>query len=271
MAGELRVLRERAGLTGDQVAEVVGWSASKLSRMETARVGARAKDLLMLFDLYQVPESRREALLTLARTDHRRGWWDMYDSIPTEYANYISLEVAASEIKRYDLLLIHGLLQSEAYARAVIRSGLMSLAPAQEVDRRVEIRLTRQETLRRPDPLKLWVVMDEAALRRVVGGSEVMREQCKHLVEQGERPNVTIQVLPNRAGAHPGVVGAFSIMEFPGKHDPAVVYVETMASSLYIEDDTDVHRYGLVFDQLRAMALGPDESLEMIGHIAGQL
>ncbi|GGK64391.1 transcriptional regulator [Sphaerisporangium melleum] len=271
LAGELRALRERAGLTGDQVAEAVGWSASKLSRMETARVGVRAKDLRALLDLYNVPESRREALLTLARTDHRRGWWDMYDSIPTEYTNYISLEASVSAIKRYDLLLVHGLLQTEAYARAIIRSGLMSLAPAQEVDRRVEIRLTRQEALRRPDPLNLWVVLDEAALRRVTGGPDVMRDQCKYLVEQAERPNVTIQVLPNALGAHPGAVGAFSIMEFSGRHDPSVVYVETMASSLYIEDDTDVHRYGLVFDQLRAMALGPDESLAMIGRIAGEL
>ncbi|MFC4534578.1 helix-turn-helix domain-containing protein [Sphaerisporangium dianthi] len=268
LAVELRALRERAGFTGDQVAEALGWSASKVSRVETAHVGVRAKDLQALLDLYSVPESRRAALLTLARTDNQRGWWDMYDSIPTEYANYISLEAAACGIQRYDLLLIHGLLQTEGYARAIIRSGLMSLAPVQEVDRRVEIRLTRQEALRRPDPLHLWVVLDEAALRRVVGGTEVMRAQCEHLVAEAGRPNVTLQVLPNVLGAHPGAVGAFSIMEFPGKYDPAVVYVETMASSLYIENDADVHRYSLVFDQLRAMALGPDESLELIGRIA---
>ncbi len=195
----------------------------------------------------------------------------MYDSIPTEYANYISLEAAACGIKRYDLLLIHGLLQTEDYARAVIRSGLMSLAPAHEIDRRVEVRLTRQEVLRRADPLHLWVVFDEAALRRVVGGPEVMRAQCRHLLEQSDRPNVTIQVLPNSAGAHPGAVGAFSILEFPGRYDPSVVYVETMASSLYVEEDADVHRYALAYDQLRAMALGPDESLEMISRIAETL
>ncbi|GII78614.1 transcriptional regulator [Sphaerisporangium rufum] len=268
LAGQLRSLRERAGLTGDEVAQQVGWSASKLSRMETAHVGIRVKDLLILLDLYAVPDSKRAALVTLARTARQRGWWDMYDSIPTEYATYISLEAAASEIRRYDQTLVHGLLQTENYARAIIESGLMSLVPRQEVERRVEIRLTRQELLRRATPVELRIVLDEAALRRVVGGPSVMREQCEYLLAAAERSNVAIQLLPNEVGAHPGAVGAFSILGFPGSGEADVVYVETMASSLYIEDDSDIHRYCMAFDRLRTMALGSDESLDMIGRIA---
>ncbi len=271
LAAELRKLRERAGLSGDQAAEALGWSPSKVSRIETCRVGVTAKDLGRALDLYQVTGAKRDALLTLARTAKQRGWWDTYDSLPTDYANYIELEAEASYLKRYDLLLVHGLLQTEKYARAVIRSTLMSLVSAQEIDRRVDVRLTRQGLLHRPELLQLWVVMDEAALRRVVGGPKVMREQCEHLLARAEMPNVTIQVLPNSLGAHPGAVAAFTVLGFPGTYDSDVVYVETMTSSLYVEGDADVHRYSLAFDRLRAMALGPDESLSMIAEVAESL
>ncbi|RCG32037.1 XRE family transcriptional regulator [Sphaerisporangium album] len=226
-----------------------------------------AKDLVAALDLYKVTDGKREALLTLARTAKQRGWWDRYDSIRADYANYISLEAEADTVKCYCSMLIHGLLQTEKYAQAVIRSALMSLLPPAEISRRVDVRMTRQEALRRQPPLKIWAVLDKAVLRRMTGGAEAMREQCRHLVEVAESPNVTIQVLPYALGAHPGTV-EFSILEFPEPYDPDAVYVETMTSSLYIEDDTDVYRYTLAFDQLRAMALGPDESIEMICRVA---
>ncbi|MFG1875096.1 helix-turn-helix domain-containing protein [Sphaerisporangium sp. NPDC049003] len=268
LASELRKLRERSGLTGDQAAEALGWSPSKISRIETCRVGVTAKDLARALDLYKVTDGKREALLTLARTSKQRGWWDRYDSIRTDYANYISLEAEASSVMCYCNMLIHGLLQTEDYARAVIRSALMSLLPPAEIDRRVEVRMTRQEALRRESPLKIWAVLDEAVLNRMTGGEKTMREQGRHLLEQAELPNVTIQVLPNALGAHPGTV-EFSILEFPEPYDPDAVYVETMTSSLYVEDDMDVYRYTLAFDQLRAMALGPDESIKMIRRVVG--
>ncbi|GAA3259650.1 helix-turn-helix domain-containing protein [Nonomuraea helvata] len=271
LAGELRLLRERSGLTGEQVGERLGWSVSKVSRIETAQVGVRTGDLTALCDLYEVPAAKREALHELARTAMRRGWWETYESISTDYANYIGLESEAADIRCFSQTLIHGLLQTEDYARAVIRATLMPFAPASEVDRRVEIRMTRQKILCRDNPLGIWMVLDEAALKRLVGGSEVMKAQCESLIRMSELPNVTIQILTCSVGAHPGANTPFSILSFPEVYDPDVVYIETMTSSLWIEDDSEVHSYSLAFDQVRAMALSPDDSAELISEMVGRL
>lgn len=271
LAAELRILRERAALTGEQAGDRLGWSVSKISRIETGQVGVKARDLAALLDLYEVPDSKRKALQEIGRSAAQRGWWDTYESIPTEYANYISLESEASSITCFSQTLVHGLLQTEQYAQAVIRAALIPFAPLTEIDRRVEIRMTRQKVLRRNDPLHIWMVLDEAALHRKVGDAEIMRGQCESLIRQAKMPNVTIQVLTSAVGAHPGANTPFSILSFPEAYDPDVVYIETMTSSLWIEDDSEVHRYSLAFDQLRAMALSPDDSAEFISEVARRL
>lgn len=277
LAAELRRLRERTTLNLDQV--VTGlqmqssgrWSAAKLSRVETAAQRIKTADLNQLLDLYKVEGNRREALLALACTVRQRGWWDAYaDVIHADYASYIELEAEAKALRCYDALAVHGLLQTEEYAHEIIKVGLMHLAPASEVDRRVEIRRTRQQALTEPapEPLRLWSIIDEGALHRVVGGPEVMRPQYEHLLEAARLPNVMLQVLPHSAGAHPAVGGAFTIMEFTRRHIPDVVYLDGMTGALYVEDDAQVHTYSLAFDRLGAAALGADESLAMISRLA---
>jgi transcriptional regulator with XRE-family HTH domain len=270
LAAELRRLRDRAELTLEDAAGQLGWSITKLSRIETARVGVQPDDLKRMLDLYGVEGERRAGLISLGRAARTKGWWDAYaDSLPSDYANYISLEADASALRCYDVQTVHGLLQTEDYAREVVSSGLMALSPPAEVERRVEVRQTRQRLLTKDqDPLRFWTVIDEAALRRVVGSPQIMRAQCARLLELAQLPNVTIQVLTDAAGVHPGLAGKFAIMEFPERHDPAVVYIETMTSNLYVENDTAVYRYTLAFDHLRALALGPQESAAYIGHLA---
>jgi hypothetical protein len=216
--------------------------------------------------LYEVSAERRDYLLTLARRARERGWWDAYaDHLPTDYAAHIELEAEATSLRCYNAVLLHGLLQTEAYAREVIRSALMQFRPPAEVDRRVEVRMTRQAVLTKRDPtLRFWTVIDENALRRRIGGPELMRAQGERLMELAGLPNVMIQVLPHGADTHPGVAGTFSVLQFPERYVPDVGYVETITGALSIEDETEVHTCCLAFDQIRAMALGPDESLAMI-------
>jgi transcriptional regulator with XRE-family HTH domain len=270
LAAELRRLRDRAELTLEEAAGQLGWSITKLSRIETSRVGVQPDDLKKMLGLYRVEGERRSGLISLGRAARTKGWWDAYaDSLPSDYANYISLEADASALHCYDAQTVHGLLQTDDYARAVIGSALMALSAPAEVERRVEVRQTRQRLLSRdPGPLRFWTVIDEAALRRVVGSAEVMRGQYKRLLEMAEMANITIQVLPDLAGAHPATAGKFAIMEFPERHDPAVVYIETMTSNLYVENDAAVYRYSLAFDHLRALALGPQESCALFARLA---
>ncbi|MFJ2031692.1 helix-turn-helix domain-containing protein [Streptosporangium sp. NPDC087985] len=270
LAGELRRLRERAALTIEEAAERVGWSTAKVSRIETARVGITSPDLTRLLDLYELDAGKRTALHALARTARTRGWWDAYaDSLPSDYATYIQLEAEAAFIRGFDSMLVHGLLQSEDYAREVIRSALMALSPPAEVERRIEVRLTRQNLLlREENPLRFWTVIDEAVLTRRVGSAETMHSQYAKLIEFADRDNVTIQILPFNAGPHPATAGTFAIMEFREPYDPDVVYVESMTSSLYVEKDTEMYWYTLAFDHLRAAALGPNESKALISEMA---
>jgi transcriptional regulator with XRE-family HTH domain len=272
LAAELRRQRAAAQLTLAQAAARLGdgWSSSKLSRVETARLGISPPDLRRLLDLYGVTESRRGPLLALARKTRSRGWWDAYSpGLPGDYASYIELESEAAALRCFDAVTVHGLLQTEDYARGVISAGLMALSPPAETDRRVDVRMTRQRLLRRePGPLRLWAVIHEAALRCQVGSAAIMRAQYARLAELAGLPNVVLQVLPNTAGAHPGTAGTFSILEFPGPHDPAVAYVETLTGNLFAETDAEVHRYTLAFSHLSAMALGPGESRAFIARLA---
>jgi hypothetical protein len=257
-------------MTIEDSAGRLGWSIAKVSRIETARTGITAPDLTRILDLHDVPADKRIALHALARTARRRGWWDAYaDSLPSDYATYIELEAEAAFMRTFDPLVIHGLLQTEDYAREIIRSALMGLSSPAEIERRVEVRITRQQLVLRSDsPLRFWTILDETVLARRVGSQQVTAAQCAKLIEFAARDNITIQVLPAAKGPHPATAGQFAILEFREPYDPEVVYVETMTSSLYVESDTEIYRYTLAFDHLRAAALDPEESTALISRIA---
>jgi len=270
LAFELRRLRERTQWTLEEVAEQLAWSATKVSRIETCRVGIALKDVGALLDLYQVDPAKREELIDLARDSRKKGWWQAYSDLSSEYTTYIGLEAEAASMRSFASVVLPGLLQTEGYARAVIRSALLISSPG-EIERRVEVRMARQKLLVQEEPLRLWTVLDEAVIRRPIGGSDVMRSQLKQLLDVADLPNVTVQVLPFAVGSHPGTNGAFEILEFPGLADPDVVFMENFTGSLYIERETDVYRYSLVFDHLRAKALDPDNSRRLITEAIAQL
>ncbi|MBG0825179.1 helix-turn-helix domain-containing protein [Planomonospora sp. ID91781] len=270
LASDLRHLRERSQLTLEEVGQQLGWSTTKISRIETSRVGVTPKDVERLLGLYGVDGLRREELLKLARDARKKGWWHAYDDLSSEYASYIGLEAEAASMKSFAPVVLPGLLQTEDYARAVIRAGLV-LSPPGEVEHRIEIRMARQSVLAGDEPLRLWTVLDEAVIRRLIGGPAVMHAQLKRLLEVMEAPNITIQLLPFATGAHSGTSGAFQIMEFPEPADPDVVFLENLTDSLYVEKDADVYRYTVAFDHLRARALDPDESRRLIEEAAARL
>jgi transcriptional regulator with XRE-family HTH domain len=276
LGGELRRYREVAELTGDQAATGLGWSASKISRIETAQIVVDIDDLQVMLDLYQVSSSGRARLNELARyaDEHRRGWWDSDVSagmLGRGYSSMIQLESGAKSEYTFVPMLIPGLLQTEAYAREIISS---SLVPASETEimRRVEVRLKRQRELDKHDPLELAVVLDEAVLLRQIGEPEIMREQLSHLTEMVARhSNITFQVLPLASGSHPAMIGGFTILEFPDVIATKVVYLENMTSELFIEGPDEVRLYSESFDILRGRALGPADSIRLITRLASQL
>jgi hypothetical protein len=214
--------------------------------------------------MYDVTGTARERLEVLGQSAGQRGWWDAYaDTLGPEYTALIALEAEAESVRWYSPMLVPGLLQTEAYAREVVRSGLL-IAPPGEIERRVQVKMTRQRALTKDGPPQLSVVLDEAAVLRQVGSPEVVREQLAHLTTMAGRPNVTIQVLPLAVGAHPATTGEFTILGFPELVAPDVVYLENMTSDLYVEREGEVYRYAMAFDRLRALALGPDESAALI-------
>ncbi|MFF5208653.1 helix-turn-helix domain-containing protein [Streptosporangium sp. NPDC000396] len=270
LASELRRLRERRQLTLEEVAERLAWSATKVSRIETCRVGVTLKDVGRLLDFYEVSASRREELIDLARDSRKKGWWQAYDDLPTEYATYIGLEAETASMRGFAAMIVPGLLQTEEYARAVIRGALV-ISPPGEIERRVEVRMARQTLLFRDNPLRFWTILDEATIRRAIGDSAVMQCQLKRLLEVADLPNITVQVLPFAVGAHAATGGAFHILEFPQPADPGVVFVENLTGNLYVEREADVYRYTVAFDHLCAKALDPDDSRRFIAKAAAQL
>jgi len=273
LAGELRRLREtQTTLTLEEAADRLGWNKAKLSRIENALRRVSAAEVQQMLTLYGVDGPRRDALVEFARTARQRGWWDAYaNSMPPAYATYLALEAEAEWVNSYSMGLVHGMMQTEAYAHQVIRSVLMRLSPLAEVERRVAARLERQKAwLERQQPTRLWTILDETALRRVIGSPEIMRDQYRRIIELAELPHVMLQVLPLSAGGHPGLVGSFTILGFPERFTPDVVYIENMTSALYVEDEREVHTYTLAFEQLRATALSPEDSLAILKELAGQ-
>ncbi|HEY3734779.1 MAG TPA: helix-turn-helix transcriptional regulator [Streptosporangiaceae bacterium] len=261
---ELRRLREERSLTIEQVAAQAGneWNPSTLGRWENGDRRIRPADLRSLLDVYDVQGEQREALMTLAREARQRGWWQAYgDVLPSEYSSYIGLETEAVSMHTYQQQLIPGLVQTEHYARAVIRATRPDDTDAQ-IDRRVAVRLDRQNVLADDRPMSLWAVIDEAAIRRIVGSPEVMQTQLNHLADIAERPGVQLQVLPFTTGAHAAMAASFVILGFEAP-DPDVVYLDTATSALFVEETPDVDAYRLMFDHLRASALAPGESVRL--------
>jgi transcriptional regulator with XRE-family HTH domain len=264
LAAELRRLRDAATLTGEEAAGRLGWSPSKISRIETGTTAPGPADLRRLLDLYEVSGTQRGRLELLGQSAGQRGWWDAYsDTLGPEYTALIALEAEAESVRWYSPMLVPGLLQTERYAREVISSGLL-IAPPGEVERRVQVKMTRQRVLAGDNPVQLSVVLDEAAVLRMVGGAGIMREQLAHLAKMTSQPTVTVQVLPLSAGPHPATTGEFTILAFPELIAPDVVYLENMTSDLYVEREGEVYRYGMAFDRLRELALTPEKSAQLI-------
>lgn len=271
LATELRRLRAGAQLSREQVAQQTGVNEGTLYRIETARARPQRRTLTALLDLYQVTGSPREDLLDIARNADGQGWLRPYHAeLPGEYAAYISFEAEARSVRNYESLFIPGLLQTGDYARAVI-SGTLPMATHAEVEQRVRARMERQELLSGEKPLQLWAIVDEAAIRRMVGGASVMRAQLAHLAAITRQPNVTLQVITFEAGAHPGMPGSFAHLEFGDPSDPELVYVDTLAGDLFLEAEADLRRYASMFDHLRAIALSPAQTTGMISTIAESL
>jgi len=270
LGSELRRLRESQSIKLEEVAERLGVAPSTLSRIETGKAPTRTAYLNAMLELYGVDDpGQRHVLLEMAREGHRKGWWAVWDGVlPTGFGIYVGLEAEAASLRVYEAQVVHGLLQTEDYARAVMSTVRRRQTP-DEIDRLVKLRMQRQEVLRRPDPLELWIILDESVLQRMAGSSKVMREQLDHLYEASQWPNVTLQVLAFGSGLHPGLGGSFAIIEFPERFDPDVVYTEGVTGQAYIEErDREVRARAEAFDLLRAAALPPADSALLIRAIS---
>jgi transcriptional regulator with XRE-family HTH domain len=268
LAAELRALRASSGLTRDEVVERTGINVATMYRIEHARVRPQTRTLRTLLDLYGVEKDQQIELVGLLRDARERGWLHAYQSeLPEQYTTFIGFEGEAENAWEYESLFVPGLLQTEDYARAVI-TGVLPFASREEVERRVEVRIERQEVLRNENPLRLWGIVDEAALRRQVGRPAVMQAQLRHLIEASELPNITFQVIPFDAGAHAGMPGSFIALEFAEEAIPDVIYIDSMAGDLFLESESDVRRYKLIFEHLRAVSASPDASRSLLASLA---
>jgi transcriptional regulator with XRE-family HTH domain len=265
LGGQLRRLREASGLRIEQVAGALKCSTSKISRIETGQVMVGRRDLRNILALYRISDARHEELIKLAREAQEKSWWHA-DSELANVATLMDFEAEATSIRTFGGLLLPGLLQTAGYARAVI-SALRPGLPPEEVERWVHLRLTRQSLLDDENAPFYCAILDDAALRRDVGGREVMSEQLQHLAEVASLPNVTLQVLPYIKGAHAGMCGDFTIFRFSEPDDQDIVYLEHNAGDLYLEHREQVDRHERVFDDLCAEALAPDESVSILATI----
>ena len=265
LGSQLRRLREARGITREAAGYSIRASESKISRMELGRVSFKTRDVEDLLTLYGITdEAERQSLLSLAREANVAGWWHSYsDILPNWFPTYVGLEGAAALIRAYEVQFVHGLLQTEEYARAVVRRGMKG-ASADDVERRVALRLERQKYLLADNGPEFHVVLDEAALRRLYGDREVMRGQLQHLIDISERPNVRLQVMPFSFGGHSGESGAFTILSFPESDLSDVVYLEQLTSALYLDKREDVAQYEQALKELQQDSPGPDESRDLL-------
>jgi transcriptional regulator with XRE-family HTH domain len=269
LGAQLRRLREASGISAEKAGYEIRSSRSKISRMETGRVGLKIRDVEDLLTLYGVTgEQRREKVLALAKRSRSPEWWTKYnDILPDWFETYLGLESAAASIRSFEMQFVPGLFQTEDYARAVTRLGHQTALTA-EVERRVGLRIKRQELLVRAQPPRIWAIIDEAVLRRPVGGVPVMRAQLGHLAEAARMPNVTLQVIPFARGGHAGASGSFSILRFEEQDLPDVIYVEQLTSAVYLDQRTDIEHYLEVVDQLSGEALTPAGTACFIEQVA---
>jgi len=269
LGNQLHRFREAAGISPDRAGHEIRASRSKISRMENGRVGFKERDVADLLDLYGITdEETRAGLLTLARQANAPGWWSKYGGdIMTDWLEeYLGFEAAASVIRAFELQFVHGLFQTEAYARAVTLLG-NGAAPTEEIDRRVGLRLKRQELLASSRSPQVWVVIDEGALRRPVGGRAVMRGQLNRLIEVAELRYVTIQVVPFSRGGHAAAGGSFTVLRFGDEDVPDVVYIEQLTSALYLDKREDVDHYLEVMNHLSTEALTPAQTAQFLAEI----
>jgi len=269
---QLRRLREARGITREDAGYRIRASESKISRMELGRVGFKERDVVDLLAMYGVDEeSARDTLVTLAREANAPGWWHQYaDVLPDWFQTYVGLEEAAAVLRVYEVQFVPGLLQTAGYARAVIAQGWPG-APEEEIERRVSIRITRQELLSKQSGPRLWAVVDEAALRRPVGSREVFRSQLEQLIELTQDARITLQVTPFRSGGHAAEAGAFTIMRFPEADLPDVVYLEQLTSALYLDKREDVERYSEVMERLSVESEPPERTADIVREILADL
>jgi Domain of unknown function (DUF5753)/Helix-turn-helix domain len=269
---QLRRLREASDVSRERAGWEIRASESKISRMELGRVGFKERDVDDLLTLYGVADpDERSALLSAARQANAPGWWHRYNDVqPKWFETYLGLEAAAALIRTYEVQFVPGLLQTVEYARAVITLG-HSAASDEEIDRRVALRMTRQQVLSRADAPHLWVVVDESALRRPMGGPEVMRAQLAALVKAAAQPKITIQVLPFRAGGHAAAGGAFTLLRFPDQDLRDLVYMEQLTGALYIDQRDEVDTYAKVMERVCVEADPPDRSVETLHRLLREL
>lgn len=273
LAAELRRYRETAHLTIDEVAEHLEWSAAKISRIENARVSVLPRDVKFLIRTYGLSEQDEawEPLLALARESRQRGWWQQYgEAVPDWFEVYVGLEAEAATIFGYESEFVPGILQTEDYAWAVHQAQMIG-ATNEEINRLVQVRMARQETLTSSDAPQVWLILNEAVIRRLVGSGSVMQEQLERLIEASRLPNLTLQVIPFNSGAHAAMDGSFKLFSFPEPTDPQVVYIEYETGALYLEKQPEVERYKLMFDHLRASALPVDASRRVIARVAEEV
>ncbi|MFD5795086.1 helix-turn-helix domain-containing protein [Streptomyces diastatochromogenes] len=265
LGSQLRRLREARGVTREAAGYSIRASESKISRMELGRVSFKTRDVEDLLTLYGISdEAERESLLSLAREANVAGWWHSYtDVLPSWFPTYVGLEGAASLVRVYEVQFVHGLLQTEEYARAVVQRGMKG-ASAADVERRVALRLERQKHLLDEKAPEFHIVLDEAALRRPYGDRDVMRRQFQHLIQVSERPNVRLQIMPFGFGGHSGESGAFTILSFPESDLSDVVYMEQLTSALYLDKREDVAQYEQALKELQQDSPGPSESRDLL-------
>ncbi len=265
LGSHLRRLREAQGITREKAGYSIRASESKISRMELGRVSFKTRDVEDLLTLYGVTdESERTSLLSLVKEANVAGWWHSYsDVLPSWFPTYVGLEAAAHLIRSYEVQFVHGLLQTEAYAHAVVARGMKSASDA-EIDKRVAVRMERQKYLVAESAPEFHCVLDEAALRRPYGDREVMRGQLQYLIDISERPNVRLQVMPFGFGGHSGESGAFTVLSFPESDLSDVVYLEQLTSALYLDKKEDITQYERAIERLQDDSPSPAESRDLL-------
>ncbi len=265
---ELRRLREQARLSCESVGQRLDCSGTRISRLETGRISARPGDVRELLEVYGVTGNRADQLVELAREARRKGWWHQFGPVtPSWLEPYLGLEAEAARLRDFQSMVLPGLLQTEDYARAILRAAA-GAGPADDIEQQVALRMARQQVLGGTAPPELCLVLSEGVLRVQVGGPEVMRGQLRKLAEVAGRGQVTLQVLPLRAAAQAQPVSSFTMLDFADPADPSVVYTEHLTGGLLLDDPGEVRTYSALFDQLRAEALGTGQSIDLIASLA---